>query len=178
MLAKAPITRSVPRSGSRVNTFPNEKVQSRSRTRLRAATDTRLSLGARVLYVLLDDYAGMKAECWPHQKTAAERLGKSVRSVKRWIAELVQTGYITIRRTQCGNRYKLAWAETVPGSNGSTSFGPSGVPARTHRFKEPVQELHPRNSNSSQTPDIGEDWEFGMDGAVGLFNWASMAPGE
>lgn len=173
MLAKAAVRTTLPETRP---ARQSEKSQSRARcaARLAVVTDRRLSNGAARLYVLLDDYAGMRAECWPHQRTAAERIGRSVRSVKRWIAELVGAGYIAIRRTQTGNRYLLSWA-TVPESNALLRFGPSEVTARARQYIEPDQELTVSNSNRVGSPSSSE-WGFGLDDAVGLFNWASSLP--
>jgi DNA-binding MarR family transcriptional regulator len=147
------------------------ETRARCQARTRTLRDKSLSLGARVLYGILDDYAGTKAECWPHQRTAAADIGRSVRSVKRWIAELVAAGYISIKRTQNGNRYRLTWA-TVPEINESAQLGPSEVPARSREYNEPDQELTVSNSNSIDASD-SEAWEFGLDDAVQLFNWAA-----
>lgn len=174
MLAKAPNARSVSHSRLPVNR-ERDGVRKRCSSRLNVVTDKRLTMGARVLYCLLDDYAGVKAECWPYQTTAAERLGRSVRSVKRWIAELVRHGYITIRRTQSGNRYRLTWA-AVPENNAQEQFGPSQVPTRARVYNELDQELAVGNNNSIDGLD-SEAWEFGLDDAVGLFNWASEGSG-
>ena len=49
-----------------------------------------LSLGAKVMYALLCNYASDKDHCWPSQKTLAARLACSVSSIKNYLAELVR----------------------------------------------------------------------------------------
>ena len=60
--------------------------------------DMPLSLGAKVMYALLCNYASEKDHCWPSQKTLAERLACSVSSIKNYLAELVRENLITVRR--------------------------------------------------------------------------------
>ncbi len=83
----------------------------RCATRLRATCDHSLSHGAARLYVLLDDYSGMKGECWPKQTTIASRLGISRGSVQSYLRELAKAGYLRSWRTLRGNRYLLAYAD-------------------------------------------------------------------
>lgn len=56
-----------------------------------------LSLGAKVMYALLCNYASDKDHCWPSQKTLATRLACSVSSIKNYLAELVRERLIEVR---------------------------------------------------------------------------------
>lgn len=56
-----------------------------------------LSLGAKVMYALLCNYASDKDHCWPSQKTLAARLACSVSSIKNYLAELVRERLIEVR---------------------------------------------------------------------------------
>ena len=94
-----------------------DQSQRRCAARMAVVCDTALSPGARLLYVLLDDYAGMKAECWPGQGTLATQIGACSRQVKRWIAELATRGHLAPRRTLTGNRYVLSWGQGTPVSH-------------------------------------------------------------
>lgn len=60
--------------------------------------DMPLSLGAKVVYALLCNYASEKDHCWPSQTTLAERLKCGVSSIKNYLAELVRENLITVRR--------------------------------------------------------------------------------
>jgi hypothetical protein len=176
MLATAPTAISVSERRGQCNTRRPENAQSRARCASRTAvfTDKRLPMGARVLYGLLDDYAGMRAECWPHQSTAGERIGRSARSVKRYISLLVAYGHLSIRRGQSGNRYRLAWA-TVPENNAPPQNVPCEVPAQPPEYKEPDQEPTVSNTNIFDASD-SESLEFDFDDAVRLYQWASQTP--
>jgi len=88
----------------------NVRTRTRCASRLAAITDKRLPMGARTLYTLLDDYAGMKGVCWPKQATLAHRLGASRQSIQRWVADLARTGWLAIERTGRAHRYTLKWA--------------------------------------------------------------------
>ncbi len=50
---------------------------------------TELSLGAKMLYALLCNYAGERDHCWPSHTTLATKLGCSVSSIKVYLKQLV-----------------------------------------------------------------------------------------
>lgn len=68
-----------------------------------------MSDGAFRLYCLLQSYCfGEKRECYPSQKTLAEKLRKSVRTIQRYITELVELGLIKVkRRGSTSNLYEV-----------------------------------------------------------------------
>jgi hypothetical protein len=55
-----------------------------------------LSLGAKITYAMLCDYAAFKNFCWPSHKTLAGRLGCSISSVKKYLAELADEKLVEI----------------------------------------------------------------------------------
>ncbi|MDL2267424.1 helix-turn-helix domain-containing protein [Desulfovibrio sp. OttesenSCG-928-G15] len=59
-----------------------------------------VTLGAKIMYALLCNYASEKDHCWPSHATLAARLSCSVSSVKNYLAELVREKLISIRREQ------------------------------------------------------------------------------
>ncbi len=61
-----------------------------------------ISMGARVLYAFLCNYAAEKDHCWPSKKTLAIQLSCSVSSVKTYIKELVEQELIYL---EYGSRY-------------------------------------------------------------------------
>ena len=73
--------------------------------------DVSLSPGARLLYLLLDNYQREQAECWPCQKTLQRELKCSPRSLCRWLAELIRGGLCVASRRGYGmsNSYVLHW---------------------------------------------------------------------
>jgi len=56
-----------------------------------------LSLGARALLGELQAMANAQRACWPSQQTLAKRLGKCVRSIRRYLEELKQSGLLEIK---------------------------------------------------------------------------------
>lgn len=108
----------------------------RSRYEARTAVifDTRLSPGACRLYMAIDDYAGSKGRAWPQQDTLAARLNTSIRTIQRWLEELVDCSYLECVRTMAGNRYLLAWLHVKNGA--------SHAPSASHPslFENPDQE--------------------------------------
>ena len=69
--------------------------------------DSRLSLGAKVLYARLELYQGVKGKAWPNQETLAKKLATPERTIRRWLAELVSLKMIEVVRGQRGNYYKI-----------------------------------------------------------------------
>ncbi|MCY6354921.1 helix-turn-helix domain-containing protein [Clostridium sp. ZS2-4] len=61
------------------------------------------------LYCLLKSYCfNGKTLCYPSQKTLAERLNKSMRTIQKNLSELVKAGLINIkRRGSISNLYEL-----------------------------------------------------------------------
>ena len=59
-----------------------------------------ITLGAKIMYALLCNYASEKDHCWPSHATLATRLSCSVSSVKKYLTELVDGKLITIRKEQ------------------------------------------------------------------------------
>ena len=60
--------------------------------------DTSLSIAARFTYAMLLQFAWQQGEAFAKQETLAERIGVSARQVRRYLAELKDTGYIQIER--------------------------------------------------------------------------------
>ena len=60
--------------------------------------EKRITLGAKVMYALLCNYASEKDHCWPSHATLASRLSCSISSVKNYLAELMRENLIAIRK--------------------------------------------------------------------------------
>jgi hypothetical protein len=58
-----------------------------------------LSPGARLLYGALAYHARRGDECWPSERRLAKMLSASPRQVRRYLAELVQDGWIQVERS-------------------------------------------------------------------------------
>ncbi|WP_300708697.1 helix-turn-helix domain-containing protein [uncultured Desulfovibrio sp.] len=67
----------------------------------RYALTLKISLGAKMLYTLLCDYAGDKDHCWPSQTTLARLLGCSVSSIKTYLRELAGQRLIAVELREC-----------------------------------------------------------------------------
>jgi len=61
----------------------------------RVLKDTRLSFGARLTYAVLLSYEWGKSSCFPGQDRIAEDLGISARSIRTYLYELKELGYIS-----------------------------------------------------------------------------------
>lgn len=80
-----------------------------------------LSVNARFMYALLLCYARQNNECFPGQERLAEDAGVSVRTVRRWLMELEEAGYIRIiqQGLKKPNRYLLVdrWGDKTSGQS-------------------------------------------------------------
>ncbi len=64
--------------------------------------DTRLSFGARLTYAVLLSYAWQEDSCFPGQERMAKDLGATSRSIRSFLTELREMGYITWRQQGLG----------------------------------------------------------------------------
>jgi hypothetical protein len=71
------------------------------------ARDTRLSVGARLLYVVLDGRAGRRGTCQVGQIVLAADLGVTDRTVRDLVAELVAAGLLDATRTRGTTIYRV-----------------------------------------------------------------------
>lgn len=88
-----------------------------------------ISLGAKVLYSLLCNYASDKDHCWPSQTLLARDLGHSVSSVKNWLSELKRARLIAVRR--CAYRssvYVLLRPQSLPAASATSRTGLEELP--------------------------------------------------
>lgn len=63
-------------------------------------------------------------KCHPHQATLAKRLGVSERTIRRWLSQLIDLGYISVRRTGRGSWCTLAWVGVESDRTGTSDQGP------------------------------------------------------
>ena len=64
--------------------------------------DRSLSLGARLTYTMLLSYAWQESRCFPGQARLAADLGVDERSVRRYLVELRESGYVDWRQLGFG----------------------------------------------------------------------------
>lgn len=76
--------------------------------------DQKLSLGAKVIFGVLCQFAGKEGLCYPRQETIANRLGVSKRQVINYLNELKKEKYIKATRQGQGktNVYSFLWKKT------------------------------------------------------------------
>lgn len=72
-------------------------------------TDKALSVGAKLAYAMLLKYAWSEAACFPGQQTLAVDMGSGERSVRRYLDELEQAGFLEVIQRGLGktNLYRL-----------------------------------------------------------------------
>lgn len=138
------------------------------------------SHGAKLLLVVIANYADENGRAWPGQKTLRHQVRATRKSIIRWISELERAGYLTTERRggdgegRKPNIYKLAieqsppqdtlpQEQSPPGDTGKVPLmtrwakspsGPSKVPLVTH---EPLEE--PSEKNPSPLPPSLPDGE-------------------
>lgn len=69
--------------------------------------DSKLSPGARLAYAILLMYAWQEGSCFPGQARMAADLGASERHLRRFLKELQTAGYVSWRRTNTTNEYRI-----------------------------------------------------------------------
>ena len=71
----------------------------------------RLSCGAKLLWARLARYAGVNGVCFPSCQTLGTDLGCSARQIQRYVAELVDAGFITAKQRgfNKSNTYTFIW---------------------------------------------------------------------
>jgi hypothetical protein len=75
----------------------------------RVLADPTLSPGAKLTYTLLLMHAKQKGSCFPGQVTLAEEMGAGERSIRRYMNELTEQGWLAVKRRGLGrtNVYRL-----------------------------------------------------------------------
>jgi len=125
---QAPIATTLSERRPGVNSSEISTARARCEARMRVICDAAVPAGAKVLYVLLDDYSRMKGICWPKQETLAEKLGVTRRQIIRQLDSLEGAGYLVRRRGRRGLFYQLFWgARAAPADVTSTSHQESGL---------------------------------------------------
>lgn len=138
--------------------------------------NSKLSRDARLLYALLDDYAGQKGEAWPSMKTLMADLDASERAVQKWLKEL-RDASLYQPLEEPGRRLvrRLDWATPAqPCADPRTSVhppphvgAPTPAPAcafdQPYLFKEPRKEprkeqTEARGIVSRSFPQFWERW--------------------
>ena len=72
-------------------------------------TDKTLSVGGKLAYAMLLKYAWADNACFPGQQKLAEDIGAGERSVRTYLKELEQSGYLEVEQRGLGktNLYRL-----------------------------------------------------------------------
>ena len=80
-------------------------------------TDKALSVGSKLAYAMLLKYAWSKDACFPGQQTLADDMGAGERSIRTYLKELEEVGYLEVKQRGLGktNLYRLFLTVTKPG---------------------------------------------------------------
>jgi DNA-binding transcriptional ArsR family regulator len=72
-------------------------------------TEPKLSVGAKLTYAMLLSYAWHKDACFPGQEALAKDIGAGERSVRNYLNELEEAGYLEVTQRGLGktNLYRL-----------------------------------------------------------------------
>jgi len=126
-----------------------------------------LSPGAKLTYGILCRFAGKDGACYPTSRTIAQHLGVSERHVKRYLAELVNRGYIERERgdRRGPNNYYFLWRPEfagfeLEGTNPSPHEGTDLSPKENH-IRENIDLdylLTHRKKRDAQADHGATDW--------------------
>lgn len=78
-----------------------------------ALRDVRLSMGARVVFLLMDDEARGDSDLYIRQRRLAVLCGLAVRQLRTHLLQLQKFGYITVKRSMTGVSYVFHRQETA-----------------------------------------------------------------
>ena len=83
-------------------------------------TDTALSVGAKLAYAMLLKYAWSNDACFPGQQTLAKDMGAGERSVRTYLKELEDIGFLEVKQRGLGktNIYRLHLTVTKTSTHG------------------------------------------------------------
>ena len=114
-----------------------------------------LSAHAKELFAALISYRSRKTGlCNPRLSKVAERLGTSLSTVRRALAQLVRAGIVLVHRTLFGNRYELATPDRWQTTISATECALTGELSATL-----TDERTQRSRVSAQEPDVLEPKE-------------------
>lgn len=111
--ASAPARTILPEHSRASQPLPITAPKKRCDYRREVIRDKRLSPWARLLYVELDDRAGMKAEAWPRQQILADVFSVHRQRINEWVQELVAAGYVKTVRTGRSSHYFPGWCDVL-----------------------------------------------------------------
>jgi len=111
-------------------------------------TNIKISDGAYRLYILLQSMCyGDKCTCYPSEKYLAVSLGRSVRTIQRYLLELVKEGLILIRRRgSISNLYTVIAKKIKQAGQKVVSSIKSAYKAYKQKTKIDKQEKHTFNN--------------------------------
>lgn len=131
-------------------------------------TNSGISDGAYRLYAVLGTYASRdRLTCHPARSTLAERTGKNIRSVTRYLRELEDLGAIRVthRRSEenpkewISNEYMLITTPPAsvsrPGDTDFPTLGDSGVPLVVTQVSHKQEPLNNNQENKNVQPPSG-----------------------
>ena len=83
-------------------------------------TDTALSVGAKLAYAMLLKYAWSNDACFPGQQTLAKDMGAGERSIRTYLKELEDIGFLEVKQRGLGktNIYRLHLTVTKTSTHG------------------------------------------------------------
>ena len=133
----------------------------------------KLSLGAKVMYALLCDFAGEKDHCWPSHATLAARLDCSVSTVKNYLGELCRENLIAVHRERYrSSTYYLLSPSKTQGATSDYQKAKSGCPKSGYVNTLNVGDLKypPLPPASRNTPSCAERKRLSTGGGGGFLS--------
>lgn len=78
--------------------------------------DTSISLGAKILWLILEDVGDANGYSYYKQSKLSKMIGKDVRMMQRYTRELVNAGWLIVKpgRTYRSNEYWVIWPDECP----------------------------------------------------------------
>jgi hypothetical protein len=115
--------------------------------------DPNITREVKALYALIAAYTGNDEVCWPSIKKISEYLASSEQSIRNWMKELSDAGWVEIERSngRKSNRYRLIIPSTpVEGSTDKTYQPSTPVEGKPSTPVDPT--INITNNNRSVSP--------------------------
>lgn len=122
--------------------------------RTRAIFDAGLHHSSAVIYAALDEYARFDGRSWPRQGDLAIRLGMSRRTVQRGIEQLIELGYVTVKRGRYSNTYQMVWWKSTDAPSVSHLEFSDASPVTPQMRHQLRMHIRKKQDNETEVPPL------------------------
>ena len=116
---------------------------------------SKLSPGAKALYLLLATYADKKRTCFPSKSLLCEELGVNEKTLERYLKQLVEAGAVKVKQQRNKNRWGSNYYQLTDKVSAPLFLGHQKVPVSTPKMSASAPQFfpfqHPKNGATNYT---------------------------